>query len=338
VSAAADVVVAEQASCDQDVVDGQVRVSVVVRSAKTGRVLWRAPGIGTAIQQELAQGPMPAISIEANPLNNGATRGTPVLLLGRDGTIQARSRLKGDLKWTATLDGRVPIGSGHDLTLLQSMSDASVTAIDRRTGATRWSGTPTVGDTPIAGYVAADRAVLASSIGAPGAADAAFRVTALDVASGRVEWQQTVAAFQPTGAGVVDGSFVFRSTLATFQALSLETGEQRWTSDGLLAGVRDRQPGSALALEPSDDGSEIKSLDPSAAQSVWTHTLKTQSFYAQAFSTGQVITIGSGPTALLALNPHTGRTAWKTALARSTSGIISGPSTVLVGRGCPATE
>jgi len=148
-------------------------------------------------------------------------------------------------------------------------SGATVTALDRDTGAVRWTET-------VDGEV--DRSRNETALGlANGTLVAALRscVYAFDATDGAIRWSHHLAAELSTPT-VADGSIFLAMENGAFLAFDVATGDERWRfADGVASMSMENDSQKAPAVAPDGsavyftDGEFLYAIDPAAGTERW---------------------------------------------------------------------
>jgi outer membrane protein assembly factor BamB len=307
-------------------------VSVVAFDAKTGRERWRTADV------ELPKGTFGRI----DPPGPGVT------------TFPVRSTVTGDWELLDVRTGRVaapldsvPVAASGDL-LLAVAHDAFaasastrgiVTAIDRRTGATRW--TKNLGANLFSlSADAASVAVAAGPIPDPGTElGKSGGVEVLDAATGQRRW---AAPLMPAyGVELAAGKLVFQN-LDHLRAVDAATGAPAW--DSVTGGTVDPDvvPDRTLVVvgEPGTGGSNpviggsVSAFDTATGARRWTRTFRGRTV---GFGTGPAVVAGTDHR-VTGFDTARGGRLWTRAAPPHTAAVVTGHGRVYVSGGCTVSS
>jgi outer membrane protein assembly factor BamB len=306
--------------------------SVVAFDARSGRERWRTADV------ELPAGSFGRI----DPPSAGVT------------TLPARSTVTGDWELLDVSTGHVaapldsvPVAASGDLLLVvnhdafaaSASTRGIVTAVDRRTGAARWTknlGANLFSLSADAGSVA----VASGPIPDPGTElGQAGGVEVLDAATGQRRW---AAPLMPAyGVELAGGKVVFQN-LDHLRAVDAATGAPAWDSvtDGTLD--PDLVPDRTLVVVggPGTGGSNrviggsVSAYDTASGTRRWTRTFRGLTV---GFGTGPAVVAGTDRR-VTGFDTSRGRRLWTRAAPAHTSAVVTGNGRVYVSGGCTVSS
>jgi outer membrane protein assembly factor BamB len=305
-------------------------VSVVAFDARTGHERWRVPDVELSAAAFGRIAP-PAPDVLTIPVTSTVT-GTPRLVDLDRGTD------------AGPISGQ-PVAGSPDLLLVTALDAFSaaastrgiVTAIDRRTGAARWTRNLGANLFSIDANASAV-AVAAGPIPDPGTdLGQVGGVEVLDPATGTRRW---AAALMPAyGVDLATGHVVFQN-LDRLRAVDVSTGQPAW--DIAVRGLLDKAPSSRdtlLALQGADApnaGVIVSAFDARSGAARWSHTASAE-LLNPGLANDRVVTVGTR-SHIVAYDTVHGRRRWARPTPARSEGVVAAANRVYISGGCTVSN
>ncbi len=189
-------------------------------------------------------------------------------------------------------------------TLVAAGRDGTIRAIDPADGAIRWQATPD----SVASFFATPVALTPDIIAV---ADDRGRVTALDLATGAVQWTHEVGDPVYETPAAHAGRLFVPTTRGRFVVLDAATGDAEWSTEAGDPLVKFSAPAvdDGLVVVGASDG-RLRALDVATGRPVWTF-LTDGNFASAPLLAGDVVFAGALDEHLYAFDRATGEVRWQ---------------------------
>ncbi|MFJ4983314.1 PQQ-binding-like beta-propeller repeat protein [Streptomyces sp. NPDC088732] len=236
---------------------------------------------------------------DASPAVDGGT----VYVGGKDGSLYALDAATGRLKWKSFTPFGVrstPAVAGGAVYF--ATDNGEVHAVDAVTGKEKW--TYRTGAKIMSSPAVADGAVYIGSYD--------YRLYALDAATGRRKWSYDTRSYLDATPTVADGTvYVYSNYRHTTYALRADTGQPRWTNEGVdvQAGAGGVMFGwAAGALDDTGTAGKFAAVDAADGGKRWLVRLTDAAFATGSAAVGDTVYAGDGK--LYAVDTASGKVRW----------------------------